>query len=196
MLINITLIIFAYLFCSISFAMVICKLLQLEDPRLHGSKNPGTTNILRLYGKRVAILTLGGDVLKGVIPVIIAKLLDRPDMILASISLASIIGHSFPIFYNFSGGKGIATLTGTLLATHWLLGSIFIAIWLAMAFSFRYSSLSGITAVATIPICTAILIGSHWLTAGHVLIAILIFWRHKSNIKKLFNGEEQKLFTK
>ncbi len=196
MLIDISLIVLAYLFGSISSAVVVCKLMQLEDPRTQGSNNPGATNVLRLYGKKAAIPTLVGDVLKGVIPVLIGRALHTPDIILASIGLAAFSGHLFPVFFKFQGGKGVATLVGVLLGTYWLLGLAYIGTWLLMAAIFRYSSLAGLTAAATTPIYTAFVLDSPYFIASSTLIAILLFWRHTSNIKKLISGEEDKLGEK
>ena len=196
MLIDISLIILAYLIGSISSAVVVCKLMQLEDPRTQGSNNPGATNVLRLYGKKAAIPTLAGDVLKGGVPVLIGQALNAPDMILAGIGLAAFTGHLFPVFFNFHGGKGVATLIGVLFGTCWILGLAFMATWLLMAFVFRYSSLAGLTAAATAPIYTIFVLDSPWFIASNMLMAILLFWRHTSNIKKLINGQEDKLGVK
>ncbi len=196
MLMDISLIVLAYLLGSISSAVVVCKLMQLEDPRTQGSNNPGATNVLRLYGKKAAIPTLAGDVLKGVIPVLIGHALRAPDMILACLGLAAFTGHLFPLFFNFQGGKGVATLVGVLFGTCWILGLAFIGTWLLMAAIFRYSSLAGLTAAATTPIYTAFVLDSPYFIAGTMLMAILLFWRHTSNIKKLLNGQEDKIGTK
>jgi glycerol-3-phosphate acyltransferase PlsY len=200
MLMDISLVILAYLLGSVSSAVVVCKLMQLEDPRTQGSNNPGATNVLRLYGKKAAIPTLSGDVLKGVVPVVIGKLLNAPDMILACIGLAAFTGHLFPVFFNFKGGKGVATMIGVLFGTNWILGLAFMCTWLLMAVIFRYSSLAGLTATATAPIYTAFVMSSHedshWFIASTMLMAILLFWRHTSNIKKLLNGKEDKIGAK
>lgn len=200
MLIEISLILLAYMFGSISSAVVVCKLMQLDDPRSVGSKNPGATNVLRLYGKKAAIPTLAGDVLKGVIPIVIGKLLNTPDMILAAIGLAAFTGHLFPVFFNFNGGKGVATLIGVLFGTSWILGLAFIGTWLLIAMVFRYSSLAGLTAAAATPVYTAFVMSSHgdaqWFIVSNLLMAILLFWRHTSNIKNLLNGQEDKLGAK
>ncbi len=196
MVIDISLIVLAYLFGSVSSAVVVCKLMQLEDPRTQGSNNPGATNVLRLYGKKAAIPTLAGDVLKGVIPVLIGYALNAPDMILAGIGLAAFTGHLFPVFFNFQGGKGVATLIGVLFGTCWILGLTFMGTWLLMAAVFRYSSLAGLTATATAPIFTAFILDSPWFIASNMLMAMLLFWRHTPNIKKLINGKEDKLGAK
>lgn len=204
MLMDISLILLAYLLGSVSSAVVVCKLLQLEDPRTQGSKNPGATNVLRLYGKKAAIPTLVGDVLKGVVPVVIGHSLNSSDMILACIGLAAFSGHLFPVFFHFKGGKGVATFVGVLLGTYWVLGLAFMGTWLLMAAIFRYSSLSGLTAAAMTPAYTALLLesslntsfNSEWLIISTLLMAILLFWRHTSNIKNLLSGKEDKIGSK
>ncbi|MCH8079256.1 MAG: glycerol-3-phosphate 1-O-acyltransferase PlsY [Proteobacteria bacterium] len=204
MLMDISLILLAYLLGSVSSAVIVCKLLQLEDPRTQGSKNPGATNVLRLYGKKAAIPTLVGDVLKGVVPVVIGHSLNSSDMILACIGLAAFSGHLFPVFFHFKGGKGVATFVGVLLGTYWVLGLAFMGTWLLMAAIFRYSSLSGLTAAAMTPAYTALLLesslntsfNSEWLIFSTLLMAILLFWRHTSNIKNLLSGKEDKIGAK
>lgn len=201
MITDILLIALAYLIGSVSSAVIVCKLLQLEDPRTQGSRNPGATNVLRLFGKKAAIPTLIGDMLKGVVPVVIGHSMNSPDMVLACIGLAAFSGHLFPVFFNFKGGKGVATLIGVLLGTYWVLGLAFIGTWLLMAVIFRYSSLSGLTAAAMTPVYTALLLesswntpfDSEWLIISTLLMTILLFWRHTSNIKKLLSGEEDKI---
>ena len=204
MLMDISLILLAYLLGSVSSAVFVCKLLQLEDPRTRGSKNPGATNVLRLYGKKAAIPTLAGDVLKGVVPVVIGHSLNSSDMILACIGLAAFSGHLFPVFFHFKGGKGVATFVGVLFGTYWVLGLAFMGTWLLMAAIFRYSSLSGLTAAAMTPAYTALLLesslntsfDSEWLIISTLLMAILLFWRHTSNIKNLLSGKEDKIGAK
>ena len=203
---DISLILLAYLLGSVSSAIVVCKLLQLEDPRTQGSKNPGATNVLRLYGKKAAIPALAGDVLKGVIPVLIGHSLNSPDMILACIGMAAFAGHLFPVFFNFKGGKGVATFIGVLFGTYWVLGLAFTGTWLLMAVIFRYSSLSGLTAAALTPVYITVLINSSWgptwgfssdsswwFIASTLLMTILLFWRHTPNIKRLLSGNENKI---
>ena len=204
MLTDISLILLAYLLGSVSSAVIVCKLLRLEDPRTQGSKNPGATNVLRLHGKKAAIPTLAGDVLKGIVPVVIGHSLNSSDMILACIGLAAFSGHLFPVFFHFKGGKGVATFVGVLLGTYWVLGLAFMGTWLLMAAIFRYSSLSGLTAAAMTPAYTALLLesslntsfNSEWLIFSTLLMAILLFWRHTSNIKNLLSGKEDKIGAK
>ncbi len=198
MVIYISLIVLAYLLGSVSSAVVVCKLTQLEDPRARGSNNPGATNVLRLHGGKAAISVLVGDVLKGVIAVLIGHILNAPSIILAGLGLAAFIGHLFPIFFNFQGGKGVATLGGILFGTCWMLGLAFVGTWLVIAFIFRYSSLASLIAAATAPIYTALLMfsqgdGNSWIIMSNTLMAILLFWRHSANIKSLLDGKEDKL---
>ena len=184
---------FAYLLGSVSSAIVIAKLLGLQDPRLVGSGNPGATNILRYGGKLAAILTLAGDVLKGVLPVLAAHLLNVDVVTLALTMLAAFLGHLFPLYHGFKGGKGVATAAGVLLALNGWIGLAVIATWLVMAFATRYSSLSAIVATLAAPLVT------WWFTREPVLvvvttvIGIILLWRHKSNIQKLLAGTEPKI---
>ena len=154
MLINTLLIFSAYLLGSFSAAILVCKILGLSDPRAGGSGNPGTTNVMRLHGKKAALLTLTGDIIKGIIPVLIAKVIVSSEFIIALSGLAAFLGHIFPIYFKFKGGKGVATLIGVLFATHWLLGTIYVAIWLLTAAIFRYSSLAALIATFSIPVYT------------------------------------------
>jgi len=193
MLINITLILFAYLFGSIASAIVVCKLLDLDDPRTHGSHNPGATNVLRLHGKKAALLTLIGDVFKGIIPVTIASFLKTPDIIIALTGLATFTGHLFPVFFNFRGGKGVATLTGVLLGMNWMLGMLFISTWVIVVVLTRYSSLSALVASALTPVYTTVILPGYLYTACNGLMAVILFWRHRTNIKNLVAGTEDKI---
>lgn len=193
MLIHILLIAFAYFLGSLSFAVVLCKTLGLEDPRLNGSNNPGATNVLRLYGKKLALATLFGDMLKGALPVIIGQLLHQPDMILAIIGLSAFMGHLFPIFFNFKGGKGVATLLGVLFSTAWPLGLAFIATWLIIILLLRYSSVSSLTAATLTPIYMMMTAVSPWFILSHTLMMVLLFWKHRTNLCNLINGTEKKI---
>jgi glycerol-3-phosphate acyltransferase PlsY len=196
MLIYSALILFAYLFGSIASAIVVCKLMGLDDPRSHGSKNPGATNILRLHGKKAAALTLTGDVLKGIIPVLLARAIQTPDLIIALTGVSAFAGHLYPVFFGFRGGKGVATFVGVLLGTFWLLGLAFIGTWLIITFLFRYSSLAALVAATLTPVYTALLLTSPYYIVCNILMAGILFWRHSSNIKKLFAGVEDKIWPK
>lgn len=193
MLLHISLIILAYVFGSILSAVFVCRLFGLLDPRLQGSKNPGVTNVLRLYGMKMAVLTLIGDISKGILPVIIGQLCNVSDLVLAAISLATFCGHLYPLFGNFKGGKGVATLIGILFANSWYLGVAFIITWLLIALIFRYSSLAALLATAMLPIYSMFLSDSSWLIISIICMGVLLFWKHRLNIKDLFYGREKKL---
>jgi len=193
MLVNTLLILFAYLLGSISSAIIVCKLMGLDDPRLHGSKNPGATNVLRLHGKVAAALTLGGDVIKGVLPVACAQALNAPDLVIALTGFAAFCGHLFPVYFKFRGGKGVATLIGVLFGMHWLLGLSFILTWIVVAALFRYSSLSALVAAALTPAYTFIVLQSPIYVICNGLLAGILFWRHRMNIQNLIAGTEVKI---
>ena len=194
MLINILLIFSAYLLGSISAAIIVCKTLGLSDPRTGGSGNPGTTNVMRLYGKKAAFLTLVGDIFKGIIPVLLAKVIVNSEFIIAICGLAAFLGHIFPIYFKFEGGKGVATLIGILFATHWLLGVSYIITWILSALIFRYSSLAALIAALPIPIYSYFIEHNNQYAISFAVIAIILFWRHKPNIYNLLNGKEDKIW--
>lgn len=193
MVLNISLVIIAYLFGSVSAAVIVCKVMQLDDPRTIGSRNPGTTNVLRLHGKKAAVLTLAGDLIKGLVPVLLVRMLGAPDLIVALSALAAFCGHIFPVFFNFKGGKGVATLIGVLFGMHWLLGTVFITSWLVIAFLFRYSSLAGLSSAALLPAFAIFLQVPVFYVGSIVVMTIILFWRHRSNIRKLIAGKEDKI---
>jgi glycerol-3-phosphate acyltransferase PlsY len=185
--------VFAYLLGSVSSAIVIARLFGLADPRQVGSGNPGATNILRYGGKKAAALTLAGDVLKGVIPVLAAHALGAAPLILALTLLAAFLGHVFPVFHGFKGGKGVATAAGALIALNGWVGLALISTWLVMALTTRYSSLSAIVTTLALPLYV------WWFTREPVLIiatavmGVMVLWRHRSNIQKLIAGTETKI---
>ncbi len=187
------LIVAAYLVGSIASAVLVCKLLGKEDPRTEGSGNPGATNVLRLHGKQAAMLTLFGDGLKGFLPVLAAGLLGAPAQLIALVGLAAFIGHLYPIFFGFRGGKGVATFVGVLFGMYWLLGLCFVTVWLLMAVVFRYSSLAALTAAVLAPLYTLWLLPGPAFAAANALMAMLLLWRHNSNIKDLLAGTENKI---
>lgn len=189
-------VIVGYLSGSIASAIVVCRLLGLPDPRTEGSRNPGTTNVMRLYGKKPALLTLMGDVLKGLLPVMLAQAFSQPATVLAVTGLAAFIGHLYPVYFGFRGGKGVATLIGVLLGLHWMLGLGFIGTWLVMALLFRYSSLSALTAAMLTPIYTAWLLPNFLVVGVTSAMTLLLIWRHRSNIQNLMAGTEEKLGEK
>ena len=194
MLINILLIFSAYLLGSISAAIIVCKTLGLSDPRTGGSGNPGTTNVMRLYGKKAAFLTLVGDIFKGIIPVLLAKVIVNSEFIIAICGLATFLGHIFPIYFKFEGGKGVATLIGILFATHWVLGVSYIITWILTALIFRYSSLAALIAALPIPIYSYFIEHNNQYAISVAVSAIILFCRHKPNIYNLLNGKEDKIW--
>ena len=185
-------IILAYFVGSVSSAIIVCKIMGLTDPRTSGSKNPGTTNVLRIGGKKAAVLTLLGDALKGFIPVIAAKLLGVSGIYLGFVAFAAFIGHLFPIWFRFQGGKGVATSLGVGLALSWLLGVMMLVTWLLMVVIFRYSSLAALVAAALTPIYSYYFIHPAYLSPI-CLMSIILILRHRSNIKRLVKGEESKI---
>jgi len=183
----------AYLCGSLSSAVIICKIMRLEDPRLHGSKNPGATNVLRLHGKKAAILTLIGDVLKGLLPLLLAHALPVSDLVIALSALAAFLGHLYPVFFAFRGGKGIATFIGVLFGIYWPLGVAFIITWLVIALLFRYSSLAGLVATALMPVYAGFILPQTVYLSSIGTMVVFMFWRHRSNIRNLLAGREDKI---
>ena len=193
MLLHTLLILLAYLFGSLSAAILLCRLLGLPDPRTQGSGNPGATNVLRIGGKKAAAATLFLDMLKGLLPVLLARALAAPLEIQAAVALAAFLGHLYPVFFRFQGGKGVATALGVLLALNWLVGLATIATWLVMALLFRISSLAALTAILLTPLYFWLLDRQAPLLAVAVMITLLLFWRHRSNIRKLRDGTEGRI---
>ncbi|MEN8130538.1 MAG: glycerol-3-phosphate 1-O-acyltransferase PlsY [Pseudomonadota bacterium] len=193
MITSLIVIVAGYLLGSISSAILSCALMGLPDPRTQGSRNPGATNVLRIGGKTAAIVTLLGDMLKGLIPVGLAKLLEVDDLVVGAVALAAVIGHLYPLYFGFQGGKGVATLLGVLLGMSWQLGLVWALTWLAMAAVFRISSLSALVATSLIPLYTYWLLDSFWLVMTTAVLAILIIWRHRSNIRNLISGSETRI---
>jgi len=182
-----------YLFGSISAAIIVCKLMGLPDPRTQGSRNPGATNVARLGGKQAAALTLAGDMLKGLLPVLLAHALGANSTVLAGTALAAFIGHLYPVFFGFKGGKGVATALGVSFGLHWLAGLVITAIWLLMALLFRYSSLSALTAIALTPAVFFWLMPEPPVIIAMFVLAVMLFWRHRENIVNLVNGKEGRI---
>ena len=185
--------VFAYLLGSVSSAIVIARLFGLKDPREVGSGNPGATNILRYGGKKAAILTLLGDVLKGAVPVLLAHLLGADNVILALTMLAAFLGHVFPVFHGFKGGKGVATAFGALAAMNGWVGLALVGSWLVMAVTTRYSSLSAITVSVLAPVYVWWFTREPALILATSIMALFLLWRHRSNIQKLLAGTETKI---
>jgi len=182
----------AYLMGSLSSAILICKAFKLPDPRTEGSMNPGATNVLRIGGRLPAALTLVGDMLKGYIPVMAAHLFGVEGFVLSLIALIAFLGHLYPIFFRFQGGKGVATAAGAILALAPMVGLAAIIIWLAVAAIFRYSSLAALMAVITTPVLMLFFSDSAYLLPT-LVITVGLVWKHWGNIQRLRFGEESKL---
>jgi len=182
----------AYLIGSLSSAIIICKLLHLPDPRTQGSMNPGTTNVLRIGGKIPALITLVGDALKGFLPVFIGQLMGVSGVFLGLIAVTALLGHIYPIFFKFKGGKGVATAAGAILALSPIVGIAAVMSWVLVAVIFRYSSLAALVASITTPIFMLLLGNANYLLPTLMITAILI-WKHWGNIKRLKSGSESKI---
>ncbi|HET8748695.1 MAG TPA: glycerol-3-phosphate 1-O-acyltransferase PlsY [Ramlibacter sp.] len=195
----------AYLLGSLSFAVIVSRAMGLSDPRTFGSRNPGATNVLRSGSKAAAIVTLLFDALKGFVPVLLVKLYGRNyglgDATLALVGLAAFLGHLYPVFFRFQGGKGVATFLGVVFGVHWLLGLATCLTWLIIAFFFRYSSLASLVAAVFAPTFYLLVAGNAWYAEGPVamalfVMALLLAWRHRANIQRLLQGKESKLGAK
>jgi glycerol-3-phosphate acyltransferase PlsY len=186
----------AYLMGSLSTAIIVSKLTGLPDPRESGSKNPGATNVLRLGGKKAAAVTLLGDAAKGLIPVLIARYLDAPADIIAAVGLGAFLGHLYPVFFGFKGGKGVATALGVLTGFSGWLGLAVLVTWLGMAYLFRYSSLAALTAASLAPVYLWLLLHSPVLAGASLAMALLLISRHRGNIERLLKGEESTIGSK
>lgn len=186
---------FAYLIGSISSAILVCRAFGLPDPRTQGSGNPGATNVLRLGGKLPAALVFVVDTLKGFIPVIVGKLLAVPDFWLAMIGFAAFIGHLYPVFFQFQGGKGVATAFGAVLGLSWPLGGMLFIVWFVIVATTRYVSLASMIAAAAVPLFAYGLEYTDFIIPL-LLMAMLTIWRHRSNIQKLRAGTEDKIGKK
>jgi len=180
----------AYLIGSISSAIIICRLMGLPDPREQGSGNPGATNVMRIGGKKAAAITLLGDSLKGLIPVYAANVLGLPLELVAATGLAAFMGHLYPVFFGFKGGKGVATSVGVLLGFSWLLGFAFMATWFLVYKLGKISSLSALVASTLSPVFAWFIVGDKAIVAASVVMTVFLLWRHKGNIQRLLAGEE------
>ncbi len=192
-MIDTILIIAAYLLGSLSSAIIVCRLMGLPDPRSQGSNNPGATNVLRIGGKKPAAITLFGDMLKGFIPVLVANLMGVDNSTLAAVAMAAFLGHLYPLFFHFQGGKGVATALGVQFGLSWMIGGSVAAIWLFMAYVVKISSLSALVSMTLAPIMVWLVTESIALTGMSVVMTVLLFWRHRSNIRKLIAGAEEKI---
>jgi glycerol-3-phosphate acyltransferase PlsY len=195
MLITLSFVVFGYLAGSISTAILVCRAMGLPDPRSEGSRNPGATNVLRFGGRKAAAITLAGDFLKGLLPVLLARWAGLDETGLALTALAAFLGHLYPVFFGFEGGKGVATAFGVILGLSWPVALAALATWLFMAFVVRISSLAALTAAAlTPPFAWGFGMGGVPLTALLFMVGLLV-WRHRSNIQNLLAGAEDKIGT-
>ncbi|WP_455212220.1 glycerol-3-phosphate 1-O-acyltransferase PlsY [Kaarinaea lacus] len=183
----------AYLFGSLSTAIIVCKIMGLPDPRSLGSKNPGATNVLRYGGKKAAVITLLGDGLKGFLPVLAAKLLGQGHGNLEIIALAAFFGHLYPVFFQFKGGKGVATALGVFLAMSLPVALSMLVTWLIMAFVFNISSLAALTAASLAPLFVWYWEPDKAFIVMSIILCVVLIWRHRSNIKNLIKGAEGKI---
>jgi glycerol-3-phosphate acyltransferase PlsY len=190
----------AYLIGSLSFAVIVSRVMGLSDPRSYGSGNPGATNVLRSGNRGAALLTLLLDGLKGYLPVVlVAQLGPRHglgDGTLALVALAAFLGHLWPVFFRFRGGKGVATAAGVLFGLNPLLGAATLASWLIIAFFFRYSSLASIVAAVFAPFYQLLIWGGGEIAGAVLLMGVLLVFRHKTNIRKLLAGTESRIGQK
>ena len=190
---DILLIVFAYLLGSLSSAIIVCKMMGLPDPRTQGSNNPGATNVLRIGGKKAAAITLVGDSLKGLIPLLVAHALDVTPLIFALTGMAAFLGHLYPLFFGFKGGKGVATALGVQFGLHWMIGGAVAAIWLFMAKVINISSLAALVAMALAPVIVWLVWPAPELVIMQIVLTLILFWRHRSNIRNLLSGAEGKI---
>ena len=190
---NALLVVAGYLLGSVSTAVLVSRALGVADPRAGGSGNPGATNVLRLAGRRAAALTLAGDVLKGVVPVLAARFAGLPPEWVALVALGAFLGHLFPLFFGFKGGKGAATGVGALLALDPFLGAAVLATWLVTAGILRYSSVASLAASVLAPVYAWLLSGEPGVVAAVAAMTVLLVWRHRANIRRLLAGEEGRI---
>jgi glycerol-3-phosphate acyltransferase PlsY len=197
---TIAFIVIAYLIGSLSFAVLVSRVFRLPDPHTYGSGNPGATNVLRTGNRLAAALTLAGDTLKGWVAVYLAQRFawryGVADAGIAAVALAAFVGHLFPVFFGFRGGKGVATAAGVLFALDWRIGLGTIVTWLVIAFFFRYSSLAALVAAAFAPFATALVLGFYVYALAVLAMSALLVWRHAENIRKLLAGTEGRIGEK
>ena len=195
-LLTLAVIVAAYLIGSVSFAVVVSKLFRLPDPRSYGSGNPGATNVLRTGNKAAAVLTLAGDAAKGAVAVCLAHWLGASwgdsSLATAGAAIAVFVGHLYPIFHRFSGGKGVATAAGVMLALSWQLGVALLAIFIVFALAFRMASLASLAAAAAAPPLGFYFLGNRPEAWALIPIALLLAWRHRGNIQRIVAGKERK----
>lgn len=192
-ILDIVLPVVGYLCGSLASAVVVCRMMKLPDPRKGGSGNPGATNVLRLGGKKAAGLTLAGDVLKGVVPVLLAHLLTDSPAIIAGTAVAAVVGHMYPVFFGFKGGKGVATAFGAVAALVYPVALFMGAVWVLAAMATRYASLASMAAAVAAPLFALVFIREPAYIVGLAVIAALLVYRHRGNIERLRQGAEPEI---
>ncbi|HET7772639.1 MAG TPA: glycerol-3-phosphate 1-O-acyltransferase PlsY [Burkholderiaceae bacterium] len=195
-LINLGWVIGAYLLGSLSFAVIISRAMGLNDPRTYGSKNPGATNVLRSGNKAAAVLTLLFDAVKGWVPVFFALRAELSDGWVAAVALAAFLGHLYPVFFRFVGGKGVATALGVLVGINPLFGLATLSTWIIIAAFFRFSSLAALVASIFAPVTYLLWFGGDAIGLAVLIMSGLLIWRHRQNISNLMNGKEKRLGEK
>lgn len=183
----------AYLAGSISSAIIVCKIMGLPDPRTQGSNNPGSTNVLRIGGSKAAFFTLVGDMLKGFLPVFIALQMEVSVTVLAATAMAAFLGHLYPIFFGFKGGKGVATGLGVQFGISWMIGGVIAGLWLFIAKGLRISSLAALVSMGVAPLVVWYFWPEPELIIMQTVMTIMLFWRHRTNIQQLIDGTESKI---
>jgi len=186
----------AYCLGSVCSAVLVSRVFSLPDPKTHGSKNPGATNVLRIAGQPYALLVLLADILKGLIPVLLVSWLGAGPATLGFTCLAAVLGHIFPVFFGFKGGKGVATAIGGFLGLQFSLGAMVIVTWLAVAYFSRYSSLASIVAVVFAPFYAVLVVKNLYTFVPLLLLAGIVLYKHKDNIIRLMDGNESKMDLK
>ncbi len=192
-IIGIVLVVLGYLCGSLAAAVIVCRVMNLPDPRKEGSGNPGATNVLRLGGKKAAALTLAADALKGAIPVLLAHLLGESPAVLAGTAVAVVVGHMYPVFFQFKGGRGVATAFGAVTALVYPVALFMGAVWVLMAMATRYASLASMAAVVVAPLFALVFIREPAFILALVIIAALLLYRHRDNIQRLREGTESEI---
>jgi len=183
----------AYLLGSISSAIIVCRVMGLPDPRTQGSNNPGATNVKRIGGNKAAAVTLLGDMLKGLIPVLVAHLLQVSDLTFALTAMAAFLGHLYPIFFGFKGGKGVATALGVQFGLHWMIGGGVALVWLFMAKVMKISSLAALVSMSLAPVFVWLVWPAKELIIMQIVMSLILVWRHRSNIRNLLSGQEGRI---
>ena len=186
-------IVIGYLVGSVCSAVIVCRLFGYPDPRTAGSNNPGATNVLRLAGKECAIIVLIADMLKGLLPVLLANICGANTITLAFVALACVLGHMFPIFFKFKGGKGVATALGAIIGLNWLLGAMVVGTWLIIARLTHYSSLASILTLTAAPFYSLLVIGNVNAFLPLMIITLFVLYKHHENILRLMDKKEPKI---